>query len=566
MFDGGCGKETVNEHHPRSLPRPRPSGPEPGDARARGGKRSLPAAGRLDADTERSLDLEERATDTARMRVVGVAALSLWTASLALDAVLAHGVIHEGAAGFLAIKALACVPAVAVVVRLLPRFPLLSRRALYAAAFAVFLPPVVAASLLALRHPAVEAAYGHAIVGVLVALGAALPQPLRRGLPLTGAVAFTFAAAVAAGAVADEGVRARLADPAERALLWMIVSTHVVAGALVVVSAQLQHGLRRQGLLVQLKSRYRLKELLGEGGMGQVWRAWHPGLGCDVALKMLRNGGGEELVQRFLREIKATAQLVHPNTVRVLDCGLTDDGAWYYTMELLHGRTLATVVGAEGPLPPARVVYLVAQAARALSEAHGRGLVHRDVKPENLFVTTLGGETDFVKVLDFGIARAAYDDDSLTREGMVIGTPRYMAPEQERGLRADARSDVYSLGATLYLALTAEPPLPGESLSEIQASRSRGVLVPPSWRVPGIPPVLDEIVMRCLSTDPAARYADAGALARALLDTGLSRAHRPSPPAGVVEMEPVRRRTVTRDLSGEPSSEPPTPPWIMALR
>jgi serine/threonine protein kinase len=146
-----------------------------------------------------------------------------------------------------------------------------------------------------------------------------------------------------------------------------------------------------------------------------------------------------------------TATLSHPNTVRIYDHGATEDGLWYYAMELLEGRDLSTIVREAGPMQPARAVHLVRQAARALAEAHAVGIVHRDIKPENVFVATLGGEKDFVKVLDFGIARAGRVRDArLTTTGWVAGTPAYVSPEAARGESADAPADVYGLGMVLY--------------------------------------------------------------------------------------------------------------------
>src|SRR5690606_13053594 len=160
------------------------------------------------------------------------------------------------------------------------------------------------------------------------------------------------------------------------------------------------------------------------GGMGEVWAAWHKGLGREVAVKMLRLEGGPQglesdpvAVERFRREVRATSELSHPNPVRVFDYGATEDGILYYAMELLEGENLRSLVRREGPLPPARAVHLVSQAARALAEAHRKGIVHRDVKPENVFVVDAGGERDFVKVLDFGIAKvlgAPPAEDGLT--------------------------------------------------------------------------------------------------------------------------------------------------------
>ena len=167
---------------------------------------------------------------------------------------------------------------------------------------------------------------------------------------------------------------------------------------------------------------------------------------------------------RFEREVRATAELVHPNTVRVFDYGTTEDGA----LVLRHGAARGGDAGRStcsrlGPLAPARAVHIVGQAARALAEAHERGIVHRDVKPENLFLTSLGGEHDFVKVLDFGIAKVQSPDGTMTDTGCVLGTPAYISPEVAVGQEADARSDVYGLGAVLYFLLCGRPPFEAET-------------------------------------------------------------------------------------------------------
>src|SRR5262249_47318354 len=208
--------------------------------------------------------------------------------------------------------------------------------------------------------------------------------------------------------------------------------------------------LNRQIFEARNIGRYRLVRKLGAGGMGEVWSAYHAALKRNVAIKILRPDAdaGEDRVARFVREVRALSELSHPNTVRVFDYGVTEDGLWYYVMEKLDGIDLERSVEEGGPFPPERAVHVVWQASRALAEAHGRGIVHRDIKPANLFLTDLGGEKDFVKVLDFGIAKLIGDagagDATLTRTGWVAGTPAFMSPEVASGRPADARADVYA--------------------------------------------------------------------------------------------------------------------------
>jgi serine/threonine-protein kinase len=220
-------------------------------------------------------------------------------------------------------------------------------------------------------------------------------------------------------------------------------------------------------------------------------------------------------------------------------------------MELLEGETLAEHVGRLGPLPPARAVHVVGQVARALAEAHEHGIVHRDIKPENLFLTALGGEHDFVKVIDFGIAKVQTSDGKMTDTGALLGTPAYMSPEMAMGLSADARSDVYAIGAVLYFVLCGRPPFEAENAGALIFAHVNERVVPPS-RVLGRPlsADLEAVVMRALQKDPCERYGTAAELALALASctaagkwtfndaTYVARRSSRPPPSGVLEALP----------------------------
>jgi serine/threonine-protein kinase len=189
---------------------------------------------------------------------------------------------------------------------------------------------------------------------------------------------------------------------------------------------------------------------------------------------------------------------------------------WFYAMELLEGVDLRTLVEREGPLPCGRAANLVWQASRALAEAHAHGIVHRDLKPANLFVTSPGGEADFVKLLDFGVAKAVREDTDLTQAGCVAGTPSYMSPESARGFGADERSDVYALGAVLYFALLGRPPFVRASAPDLLYAHVHEAPVAPSSMGLDIPEELEAIVLRCLEKEPDRRFRSAAELAAAL--------------------------------------------------
>jgi hypothetical protein len=289
-------------------------------------------------------------------------------------------------------------------------------------------------------------------------------------------------------------------------------------GAISVAGGHLNHRLRQQVYESRSIGRYQLKKLIGKGGMGEVWAAFHRGLRRDVALKVLRQVDDQSTV-RFEREVEALAELRHPNTVRVFDYGVTDDGLLYYAMELLEGMTLGTLVKEQGPVQPQRVIRLMMQVARALGEAHEKGMVHRDLKPDNLVLAAAGGEVDFVKVIDFGIVRLrGQASEGLTLEGYVVGTPNFMAPELVAGAEADARSDVYSMGAVAYFLLTGQTLFHAKGVTAQLTAHVTERVTPPSERISApLPPGLEAVVMACLSKQPDERPPNGTALANRLL-------------------------------------------------
>jgi len=327
--------------------------------------------------------------------------------------------------------------------------------------------------------------------------------------------------------------------------------------------------LRQQIFESRSIGRYKLSRRLGKGGMGEVWAAFHATLKRDVALKIIRPERiTPDLIARFEREVRATSALSHPNTVRVFDYGVTDDGLWYYAMELLDGLNLTSLVRNEGALPAARVVYLVIQAARALGEAHRAGIVHRDIKPDNLLVTRAGGELDFLKVIDFGIARQI-DELGMTDAGQVVGSPQYIAPEVARGELADARADVYALGGVLYFLLTGRPPFDGDNAAQLLLAHMNQPVVPPSALGIEVPADLERVVLACMAKDPAHRPATGEVLAVALAEVALAgtwHPERPVPPPAreasdqpiaLVTDEPADEGTFERALMAARPAAPP---------
>jgi len=263
---------------------------------------------------------------------------------------------------------------------------------------------------------------------------------------------------------------------------------------------------------------YRLVSPLGSGGMGEVWLAKHRFLVRPAAVKFIRHDAApgtarEQLVRRFEREAHVTAGLRSPHTVQLYDFGVNDTGSFYYVMEYLEGLDLHRVVTRFGPQPAERVIAIMRQACRSLAEAHERGLVHRDIKPANLFVTRLGTEFDYVKILDFGVVKEQSGQDAtmLSNAGMVQGTPAFMPPEIVMGdKRIDGRADLYSLACSAYWALTAHTIFDADTPAQMLLQHVQTQPVPPSTRSElAIPKQLDSILMMCLEKDPVKRPASA---------------------------------------------------------
>jgi serine/threonine-protein kinase len=282
--------------------------------------------------------------------------------------------------------------------------------------------------------------------------------------------------------------------------------------------------------------RFVVEELIGHGGMGNVYRARHVEQGSPLVLKLLKPALLEDptLVGRFEREAEAASRLHHPNLIAVLGFGrVAAEGTLYIAMELAAGKDLRALLRDGWPVPEARLCNIIAQVLAALSEVHARNVIHRDLKPENIMVEARPGEGDFVKVLDFGIARILDSDlPRLTRKDVVCGTPQYMAPEQATGGGLDARSDLYAVGVILYQMATGRLPFDGQSSMEVLTRQVNEPPVPPRLRQPGAPisEAMERMILSALEKDPARRPQTAEQFRRELL--AVAQAVAASPAAG----------------------------------
>jgi hypothetical protein len=299
------------------------------------------------------------------------------------------------------------------------------------------------------------------------------------------------------------------------------------------MGARVVYRLGRQVAAAREMGSYRLEELLGRGGMGEVWRARHRMLARPAAIKLIRPAGlgiSEQMQNRFEHEAQAIARLRSPHTVELFDFGVAEDGAFYYAMELLDGFDADAFVRRFGPMSADRAIYLLRQICHSLAEAQACGLVHRDIKPANIFLCRYGEDCDFVKVLDFGLVKVLREKtehwQALTADHVIQGTPAFIAPEQALGdAELDGRADIYATGCVAYWLLTGEHVFTADTPMGIMLHHARTVPVAPSARteVP-IPASLDRLVLSCLAKDPADRPQSARELSRRLAEVELASA------------------------------------------
>ena len=295
----------------------------------------------------------------------------------------------------------------------------------------------------------------------------------------------------------------------------------LVAAAVGIYGTHVINSVRREAFKAKQFGQYRIGDRLGGGGMGVVHKAEHVLLKRPCAIKLIKpeNEADARAVADFEKEVKTTARLTHWNTVEIFDYGRTDDGTFYYVMELLPGLSLEELVERHGTLEPSRVVFLLRQICQALAEAHDVGLIHRDLKPANIFVTWRGRQFDVAKLLDFGLVKERQtggNNDTESRR-LLSGTPLYMSPEQATSYdEVDGRSDIYSLGCVAYHLLTGRPPFTGETVLAILAAHRMESVVPLSEIASEIPDDLSACVLKCLEKDVNQRYEDVSQLAAAL--------------------------------------------------
>jgi serine/threonine-protein kinase len=344
-----------------------------------------------------------------------------------------------------------------------------------------------------------------------------IPNSLRRAAIIIGSLA--------AIPVLTWLIAMFISEPLVRVLTWDgLVGMALVMGLTALSGVWGVHTigqLRIEAFHARQLGQYRLTKLIGTGGMGEVYLAEHQLMKRPVAVKVIRPNRSHDpaALARFEREVRSTSRLSHWNTIEIFDYGRTADGTFYYVMEYLPGLSIAELVERHGPLPPERAVYLLQQTCDALAEAHSLGLIHRDIKPGNLFAAQRGGHFDVAKILDFGLAKrtlATTESIQLTSEGGITGSPLFMAPEQATGGEADARSDLYSVGAVAYFMLTGSPPFPGDNPIKVMIAQATQPVTPPSAVRGDVPADLEAIVMRCLAKDPNHRYQDSRELAAAL--------------------------------------------------
>jgi serine/threonine protein kinase len=304
----------------------------------------------------------------------------------------------------------------------------------------------------------------------------------------------------------------RVLHPIEKAF-WIFSGLLVLALAGLGVFTLLVRRMGQRIENIKQLGQYRLEEKIGEGGMGKVYRARHALLRRPTAVKLISaSKAGKEDLDRFEHEVQLTSQLTHPNTIEIYDYGHTRDGVFYYVMEYLPGIDLSRLIEEAGAIPSNRAAYILCQVCGSLSEAHARGLIHRDIKPMNIILTERGGQLDFAKVLDFGLVKDLHTGIDHTVADAIPGTPPYIAPERlSDPHHIDCRSDLYSVGAVAFNLLTGKPVFEGHSSMDV-AYKVVAEVAPRVSDFVSINAELDQLVSDCLERRPDARPQTAQAI------------------------------------------------------
>jgi eukaryotic-like serine/threonine-protein kinase len=360
-----------------------------------------------------------------------------------------------------------------------------------------------------------------------------VPTSPRRAL--VAGLASVSAVPVIIGTMISSGAASLRLNPGE--FFFGLVFPYILVVCMAYVGARVVYHLGTEVKRARELGSYQLEEKLGEGGMGEVWRARHRMLARPAAIKLIRPAlsgsfattAASDVVRRFEREAQVIARLRSPHTVELFDFGIADDGAFYYVMELLDGLDTDALVRGFGPMAPERVIYVLRQICHSLSEAHSHGLVHRDIKPANIFLCHYGEEYDFVKVLDFGIVRGSRDaTDTIavhTQENAIQGTPAFIAPEQALGEEVDGRADIYAVGCVAYWFLTGQFVFTAENPVGMLVQHANKPPTPPSLRTAlPIPRALEDLVLSCLAKEPVNRPPSAKALSLRLAELASSQA------------------------------------------
>lgn len=456
------------------------------------------------------LDLEQRRATLRRFLEVGIVG---WTAFLVADFYVSHA-YHAPLEYLVALRFAGT--SIGTLAYVIVRSRDVPEMTLAMVEWVVFIAAGVLVSLSAIASGGIASPVAPG-VGLVIIVRALLPAPLSRALAMSLLTAWTFPIVMMLASLASPTLTKQLHSASAStftlsSILLVMIAVVTSVGARMKWDAKPEQETRRLGA-------YRLVSQIGTGGMGEVWLARQLPLDRPVALKLLHKRVVEEpgAIRRFQREAQSASALSCPNTIKIYDFGSSENGIFFIAMELLQGMDLEAMVTKGGALSASRTIHLGRQICASLAEAHRNGIVHCDVKPANIFVAKVGDTYDFVKVLDFGLARVNSNHAATTVIDDVRGTPAFMPPEVVRGEDVGPESDVYALGALLYYMLTAKVVFPVDSYDAMIAAQVSGIPELPSKRIGRrLPEDLEAIVMKCLSKNRVERYPSARELEEAL--------------------------------------------------